>query len=166
MVRFTKHIHAAVGVVIKIEFTLAPPFVIVTPEPVATITTATEDRNFLGHEHDMEELPDISISASHQEMIGKQFMTHSHYYFASGLSLVPPGTFVSNVGFTAPPFDDILSKQEFLMELKKDYSNYFQKTFFQKNNNYNFRKVNWVDFLNQYNKDNLEALSEKFSNHG
>lgn len=172
MVRFTKHIHAAVGVTIKIEITITPPFVIVTPEPVATITTVTEDTNFLDHEHDMNELPGLDISISHQELIGKQFMIHSHYYFASGATILPPGTFVTNVAYTPPPFDDILSKKEdFLYELRKDYYKFFEKeikvidnTLQLRNQKYNYANYNWFRFINQYSKNNLEALYEKFRN--
>lgn len=174
MTKFTKHIHAAVGVTIKIEVTLAPPFVIVTPEPVATITKTTEDTNFLEHEHEMEESPDLSVSVTHQELIGQRFMLHSHYYFSSGISLTPPGTFVSNVGFTPPPFDDVLSKKEdFLFELQNDYYNFFRKTVKVKDNtlqlgnkNYNYAKYNWRSFIDYYIKNNWEAINAKFSNNG
>ena len=90
----------ATGINVIIEIIPAPPYVIVVPEPVATVTDAPDGDYFSDHEHEMLDLPSLDVGFSVQGKIGNIFMSHSHFFNSTGISISPPGPYTMNVVYT------------------------------------------------------------------
>lgn len=172
--RFTQHFHMATGINVIIEIIPAPPYVIVIPEPIATVTDVPDGDYFSDHEHEMLDLPSLDVSFSVQGKIGNTFMLHSHIFNSTGISISPPGPFTMNVVYTPPPLDILGSamqrlKEEYVEEVKKDYLIFFEKTVKVIGTTVNFivnnKKIyDFNNYINYYINNNLKKINAKFSN--
>lgn len=172
--RFTQHFHMATGINVIIEIIPAPPYVIVIPEPIATVTAEPDGDYFSDHEHEMLDLPSLDVGFSVQGKIGNIFMSHSHFFNSTGISISPPGPYTMNVVYTPPPLDILGStmqrlKEEYIEEVKKDYLIFFKETVKVIGTTVNFivnnKKIyDFNNYINYYINNNLKKINAKFSN--
>lgn len=171
MTKFVPHFHTVVGVNIIFEITTVPPFVIPTPEPIATVSKPTEDNHFKGHEHEQISTPSLEISESFQQMVGNFFMSHTHTEETIGVSILPPGPTTGFCTYLPPPLDILPSdfrqnalaihKQQINMYLK-EFNKYKNSTNNILLNNKNIILANYKNFVINYVK-NL-TFYDKFKN--